>query len=158
MLLLLLLLFVISERKRKKNLDNTSHGDISRTDTELNINDLTDNSIMNDQNNPTIYEYEPKIRNMNKKIEILFETTSQLRVKIKIDPDKTIGELIKFYFKIVNKPNLYGDPNIRFIINATLLLHNSKDLIKAKINSKLEMNTIIIDDLDDKIKTEALAD
>ena len=79
-------------------------------------------------------------------------TTSQRRIKIIINPDKSVSELIKFYFEKIKRPELFGDPSIRFIMNAQLILPNSKNLIKEYINKKNDINTIVIDDLDDKIK------
>jgi len=104
-------------------------------------------------NKPIIYEYEPQVKSENTKIKIILETTSLMKVQILIDPYKTVSELIKFYFEIIKRPELFGDLDIRFLLNAKLLNHNSKDLIKNYINIRKDVNTIIIDDINDKIKS-----
>lgn len=71
---------------------------------------------------------------------------------IKIDPNKTMTELIKFFFERINRSDLFGDPNIRFISNAKFIIHDSKESIKSYFNDTSKCNTIIVDDLDDKIK------
>ena len=87
-----------------------------------------------------------------KKLSILFETTAQRREKILIEEDITIKDLIKLYFDKINQPELYGDPNIRFLINANLLYQDSVELIKEYINKKQDVYKIIVDDLEDKIR------
>ena len=61
-------------------------------------------------------------------------------------------ELIKFYFEKIKRPELYGDNNIRFLLNANLIEHDSNKLIKTYLNKKNDFNFIVVDDLDDKIK------
>ena len=84
-------------------------------------------------------------------VKIIFETTAQKRKFIEIDENKNIEELIKLYFKIINKPELFLDPSIRFLCNGYMLNPHSKDLIKSFINHKNNVNVIIVDDLEDKI-------
>ena len=79
-------------------------------------------------------------------------TTSQRRIKIIINPDKSVSELIKFYFEKIKRPELFGDNSIRFIMNANLIEYDSNKLIKTYLNKKNDFNVIVIDDLDDKIK------
>ena len=99
------------------------------------------------------YEYEPHEKNNNNvKVKIILETTSQTKVQILIDPNKTLTELIQFYFQIIKRPDLFKDKSIRFLLNAKLISHDSSDMIKNYISKKVEINKIIIDDLDDKIK------
>ena len=95
-------------------------------------------------------EFEPQIK--SKKVKILLETTSQGKIKIIIDPNKSIKELIKFYFEKIKRPELFGDQNIRFILNANLISQDSNQPIKTYLNKKVDVNTIVIDDLEDKIK------
>ena len=97
-------------------------------------------------------EYEPQIKNNNQKIKILLETTSQEKIRIIIDPNKTIRELIQFYFEKIKRPELFGDKSIRFILNANLFMHDSNIPIKYYLNKKMDVNTIVVDDLEDKIK------
>ena len=75
-----------------------------------------------------------------------------MKWQILIDPYKIVTELIKFYFEIIKRPELFGDLSIRFLLNAYLLSHDSKDLIINYINKFDDFNTIVIDDLDDKIQ------
>ena len=63
-----------------------------------------------------LHEHEPKIKKKNP-ITFILETTSQIKVKILIDSDKTIDELIKFYFDEIKRPDLYGEQSIWFLIN-----------------------------------------
>ena len=81
----------------------------------------------------------------------LFVTTRDFKTEIKIEENKTISELIKLYFEKINLPDLYGDPDIRFITNANLLPHGSKEPIKKYIEKNVEINYVVVDDLDDKI-------
>ena len=94
---------------------------------------------------------EPQVQNEESKVTIQLITTSQERIIIKFDPEKTVADLIKFYFHKINRPELFGDMNIRFLLNAEILKYDSKELIKNKINKKNEVNTIVVDDLEDKI-------
>ena len=99
------------------------------------------------------YEYEPHEKNNNNiKVKIILETTSQTKVQILIDPNKTLTELIQFYFQIIKRQDLFKDKSIRFLLNAKLLPHDSSDMIKKYISNKVEINTIIIDDIEDKNK------
>ena len=93
----------------------------------------------------------PPISNA-KTITIHLVTTSQTEVKIEIDPEKTVKELIQLYFEKSNRPDLFGDPTIRFLMNAKLLEHESNELIKNYISKENGENvTIVIDDLEDKL-------
>ena len=100
------------------------------------------------------YEYEPHIKSESAKIKILLVTTSQKKLKILIDPNKTMTELIKFYFSVIKRQELFGDPSIRFLFNSFFIPHNSKDLIKKYINNFNDVNTIVINDLEGKIQSQ----
>ena len=90
---------------------------------------------------------------MNHKLKVIIQkyATSQSKIKIFIEPNKTIYELIKFFFEKIHKPELFGDPSIRFLINAKYILYDSKDLIRKYINVNNKTHTIVVDDLDDKL-------
>ena len=60
-------------------------------------------------------------------------------------------ELIKFYFKSIKKPELFGDKSIRFLLNSNVIEHNSKKMIKEYMGKFSFVKKIIIDDLEDKI-------
>ena len=99
-----------------------------------------------------IFEYEPKIKGECLKKRINFMTVTQRKTKILIDPNKSMNVLIIFYFEVIKRPELYGDSSIRFLMYGNLIPHNSKNLIKKYINPKNDINTIVVDDLDDKLK------
>ena len=95
-----------------------------------------------------IYEFGPKKENKNI---IMFETTSQNKVNISIDSDKTMEDLIKYYFQLKRRPDLYGDKSINFIMNGNVILHNSKDLIKNYIKLEQDKYVIVVNDVEDKL-------
>ena len=76
-------------------------------------------------------------------------TNGQYKIQLTIETEKKMSDLIKAYFAEIKKPNLFGDPSIRFLFNAKIIEHNSNDLVKNYI--KKDANTIVIDDLEDKI-------
>ena len=88
-------------------------------------------------------------KNNNQKINIILMTTSQNKIKILIDANKKMKDLIKCYFEIIKKPDVYGDESIRFILNANFIPHNSEDLIKNYV--KKDNEVILIADEEDKI-------
>ena len=100
-------------------------------------------------NNIFFYIDEPEIPKINP-ITIIFETTSQKTVIINIDSNKKMKELIKFYFQIIKKPELYNVKSIAFLINGNAIEHQSEDLIKNVINN--EANKILVADTEDKMK------
>ena len=106
------------------------------------------------ENDPNIkvFKYETQVKSKNPKIKIFLVTTShQMKVKILIDPENTMTQLIKFYFDKINRPDLFGDPSIRFLANANFIPHDSKDFIKKYIQLNCDFINIIINDVDDKI-------
>ena len=129
-----------------------------------NSNDLAPNVIYYQQDNRNIienevlntdvpeYEYELYVKSKNAKIKILLVTTGQKKLQILIDPNKTMTELIKFYFEVIKRPELFGDQSIRFLFNSFFIPHNSKDLIRKYINKYNYVNTIVINDLEGKIQ------
>ena len=82
----------------------------------------------------------------------IFETTSQLKVEITIDIDKTIGELISLYFKTINKTDLIGDKSISFLWSARVFFYDSKIVIRTYISDRNVGNKIVVNDVNDKIK------
>ena len=105
-----------------------------------------------DSNTSLIYEYQPENHSKNKLI-IALETTSQYQIQILIGTDKTMEELIKFYFESIKKPELFDDNSIRFLLNSFVIEHNSKKRIKDYIGKYSNVKKIIIDDLEDKISS-----
>ena len=90
----------------------------------------------------------------NSTILIILKTTSQDEVKISINHNKTMGELIKCYFNKIKRKDLYGDESILFMKNAKLINHNSSELIKTYFEGLNEGNIIVVTDLEDKIKAK----
>ena len=77
--------------------------------------------------------------------------TSQDSIKIYIDSEKKMRDLIKFYFEIIKRRDLFGDQTIVFIKDAKPIPHNSKDLIKNFIHDGNDSNIFLIADTQDKI-------
>jgi len=86
----------------------------------------------------------------SQKIKIIFETTTQYKIKISIDKNETIGGLIKLFFNKVGHPEYFGDRNILFLHNGNLLEHNSHNLIKDYIKNENEI--IVVHDMDIRLK------
>ena len=99
------------------------------------------------------FEYEPQEQGDTQKVKFILETISQYKVFISFDPNKTMKELIQFYFQKIKKPYLYGDPDIRFLFCAKFIPHDSNDLIKMHIKDYNSTYIFVIDDVEDKIKS-----
>ena len=99
-----------------------------------------------------VYAYESDTKINKDLVKILLETTNQYKIIIKIDPNRTMMELIEFYFQSIYQPTLFKDSSIRFLAKGNLIMHDSKELIKTYIDDKNEFLAIIVDDLNDKIK------
>ena len=93
------------------------------------------------------------IYKLKKNILIIFQTNSQYKVKISIDPDKTIGDLIENYFNKIKRRDLYGDQSIIFAKNGNIFMHNSTELIRPHFTGQNDGKIIIVNDVDDKIKS-----
>ena len=146
------IIFLVCWCKKKKRPPLHDRKSDTITTSRHDLNDLTDHKIELETENYQKEKTELETHNV-KKVTILLVTTSQTRIEIKIDPEKTVKELIQFYFEKINRPELYGDPNIRFLSNAKLLSHDSNDLIKTYLSkTNKEKITIVVDDLEDKIK------
>ena len=101
-----------------------------------------------------LHEHEPKIKKKNP-ITFILETTSQTKVKILIDSDKTIDELIKFYFDEIKRPDLYGEQSICFLINGKNIIPPYPKESLDKLLDKIDNNKIvkmIVNDSEEKIK------
>ena len=97
-------------------------------------------------------EKEHKSKNNNNKIKINLSTTNQYKTKIFIDPKNTMEQLIKCYFKIIKKPELFGDKNVRFLLNGNFIPQNSQQLISEYLMGDNNL-FILIDDLEERIPT-----
>ena len=86
-------------------------------------------------------------------VTILFRSTAQKDIYTQIDENKKIEELIKLYFKMIKRPELFGDNSIRFIYKAGIVDPHSSDPIKSlKINS--ENNIIFVDAQEDDMNLQ----
>ena len=61
-------------------------------------------------------------------------------------------QLIKCYFKIIKKPELFGDKNVRFLLNGNFIPQNSQQLISEYLMGDNNL-FILIDDLEERIPT-----
>ena len=59
-------------------------------------------------------------------------------------------ELIKYYFEIRKRKDLFGDKTISFMLNGNVIFHDSKDKIKKFINDKNDVNIILVNYVEDK--------
>ena len=57
------------------------------------------------------------------------------------------------FFEKIERPDLYNDTSIRFLWSGNLVAHDSNELLQKFLNKKSDVNTVVIDDLEDKIKT-----
>ena len=87
---------------------------------------------------------------------IIFQNPGFDDSKILIDSSKTIDELIRFYFEISKRKDLYGDKSIIFLIGGKPILppypKENIATLKSKI-TKSETIKIVVTDIDDKMKT-----
>ena len=64
------------------------------------------------------------------------------------DSNKTIDELIKFYFEIIERKDLYGDENISFLIRSNLIIppypKESIETLKNNINKSGAIRIIVV--------------
>jgi len=81
-------------------------------------------------------------------------TTNQKKIKILIDRNKKMKELIKIFFKKIKRPDLYNDKDIAFLKNGRNYLHDSDNLIKDEISE--ESNIILVSDAQEKIEPSFL--
>ena len=66
------------------------------------------------------------------------------QTKIKIDSDEKMKDLIKFYFNILNRPDLYGCQHIFFKCNNVDIKPDSEDPIKKYITGQNNEITILV--------------
>ena len=87
---------------------------------------------------------------------INFIDTRMNESKILIDSNKTIDELIRFYFEINGRSDLYGDPSIIFLSCGKVISYDfkKKKTIKELMNELGEFDRIyiIVCDIDDKME------
>jgi len=132
------------------------------TDTTIVINPPDEGTIkgmsnitqIKDANEEKIYEYitENDCEKGNK-IKVTFMNTAGSKVIILINPNRTIKELVKYFFKIIQRPSLYKEENICLFTNGGNIDRKSKNEIKSLIQLHEEKELIIlVDDSDEKLK------
>ena len=133
------------------------------TDTAIKINRPDEDTIkvmsnitqIKDANEEKIYEYitENDCEKGNK-IKVTFMNTAGSKVIILINPNRTTEELIKYFFKIIQRPSLYKEENICLLINGGNIDRKSKNEIKSlfQLSDEKKELTIIVNDSDEKLK------
>ena len=126
------------------------------TDTTIVINP-PDEIItqIKDANEEKIYEYitENDCEKGNK-IKVTFMNTRESKVIILINPNRTTEELVKYFFKIIQRPSLYKEENIGLLINGGNIDRKSKNEIKSlfQLSDEKKELKIIVADPDEKLK------
>ena len=138
--------------KKAKTPENTTNINLTISPTPIDTLSGLNMSEINRQKVSEIYEYEPKGEKKSQTIIIIFETTEQSKISILIGLNKKIKELIKFYFKIINRPDLFGDQSILFLQKGVCIMHDSDEEIKTFTKKKDGFFIILVDDSEDKIK------
>ena len=133
------------------------------TDTAIKINRPDEDTIkvmsnitqIKDANEEKIYEYitENDCEKGNK-IKVTFKNLRESKVIILINPNRTIKELVKYFFKIIQRPSLYKEENICLITNGGNIDRKSKNEIKSlfQLSDEKKELIIIVFDLDEKLK------
>ena len=127
------------------------------TNSNIEINNdkepTVDNKKINNDNEQKIFEYKPEI-NKDNPIKVIFENPGFGNTNILIDSSESIDELIKFYFEINGRIDLYGDKSIIFLINSKCLVPPyPKEPVGTLVSEvvKSENIKICVDDNDDKM-------
>ena len=99
--------------------------------------------------------HEPS-NNKDNPIMIIFQNPGFGDSNILIDSSKTIDELIRFYFKISEREDLYGDESIIFLIGGKHIVppypKENIATLKDKITKSGTIKIVVVDN-DDKMKT-----
>ena len=151
--------------KPKKNETKSSSSKINSENekkignsSRYNIFIPNNNTLTKTKYKSPIFEYEP-YNNKNNQMLIIFENPGFGDSNILIDSNKTIDELLKFYFEINERKDLYGDENIIFLIgNNSIVPPYPKDNISTLKNEITKSGTIkiVVVDNDDKMKIIAI--
>ena len=105
-----------------------------------------------------IFEHEP-YNDKDNPIIIIFQNPGLGDSNILIDSNKTIDELISFYFEITKRKDLYGDESIIFLVGGYSIIppypKESIETLKNNIANSETIN-IVVADSDDKMKKIAI--
>ena len=118
-----------------------------------NENNLSNSVISKGSNlsNKTLI-YSPPIKS-NKCKTFRFEPACSLsKAIIYFEPDKKINELIKLYFTLIKRPELFGNKDVVFLSDGKYLNYEQEVLIKDFYGEKKEFHTLIILVQDEKSK------
>ena len=135
-IIIIIIIFCIC-KKRKNN-----YNEADTTAVHLNY--------INSTENINSYTYDSKA-DKNNNISVTIITTNNLKTIVFISPNKKLCDLIKYYFDMIKRQELFNDPKIRFIINSNVISHDSEDLISKYMQNDNKKITILVDDLEDKI-------
>ena len=112
-------------------------------------NNMNNNIISNNLDNENIINDNNRI--FNEKVNIKFLSCTGIDVNIDVELDKTVEEIIKLFFNEINRPDLFGDKDIRFVCNASSLKQNSKIKIGNAIPLIKNGDKIVVTDVNYKI-------
>ena len=73
-----------------------------------------------------------------------FITTDQIKFEIVLDKSRTIKELIKYFFKGINRLDLFEDRSVYFLYQGKRISYESNDLISDYFRSKYNDGNITI--------------
>ena len=114
-----------------------------------------DNSSNKIRKKPTIFEHNPQSDKDNPfKITFVNQDFGDSNIVILIDSKETIDELIKFYFEICERSDLYGDKSIQLLVNGkNISPPYPKDFVETlkSIHVNSESIKIIVIDNDGKM-------
>ena len=139
------------EPKKEKNSSLRVYSEkpkkIDSTSSRNNNFTTTSNSQITIKYKSPIFEHEPYNEKDNPII-IIFQNPRFGDSSILIDSNKTIDELIKFYFEIIERKDLYGDENISFLIRSNLIIppypKESIETLKNNINKFGAIRIIVV--------------
>ena len=121
----------------------------------LNNNNNIINNNVNIINNTELRIYEHKPQNdKDNPMKVIFQNPGFGNTNILIDSSESIDELIKFYFEINGRIDLYGDKSIIFLIDSKCIMPPySKEPVGTLVNKVVNSKTIkiCVDDNDDKM-------
>ena len=147
------LLSIFGQIKLNKEYDDDDDEDEKYLYLKYEEGDKKESKVQHQKNKEKEEKKEKKSKNKNLLL-VIFKTTAQYTIEISIDPNKKMKELIRQYFKKINREDLYGDDSIRFFKNANFFTHDSNDLILPYFEGKNEGNIITVDDLENKIQVK----
>ncbi len=85
-------------------------------------------------------------------IEVIFQTTTQIKNKLIIGLDNSAEEIIKLYLNEIKHPELFGDKDIAFMCNGDKIKINSEEKIKTIVKDINIGSRIVVCDPKFKIK------